>query len=245
MPSSCRSRRTRRRRAAAGGAPASAPEEDDTPERRERNRARGDKLLSAILREVLAGGAGVVGEDLGDVPCYVRPHLLERGIAGFNICHWQQAEGHAIPGGKYDECTFATYATHDHPPLPVMWDAFVDQARSGDPGERKDGQWNLRVLSEFAGLCEAEREEPLEDLALYGPRVKGALLGALLSCRSRYAALMVTDLFDLRHRFNVPGTTGPGNWTYRLPFTVAAFTRMPALAKEGEGLKEMIRQGGR
>ncbi|NIP96095.1 MAG: 4-alpha-glucanotransferase, partial [Akkermansiaceae bacterium] len=68
---------------------------------------------------------------------YVRPHLRELGIAGYKICHWEvEADGngieHPVPGENYEECSFATYATHDHPPMAAMWEEFRVGSQSVD-----------------------------------------------------------------------------------------------------------------
>ena len=60
--------------------------------------------------------------------------------------------------------------------------------------------------------------------------VKNALIRALLQCRSSYAALMWTELFDYPERLNTPGTVGGTNWRPRMPFTAAAACSMPQSA---------------
>ena len=95
--------------------------DDDTPEHCAANRAAGDKYLRVV--QAAAQGAEVVGEDLGAVPDYVRPHLLERGIPGFKVPQWEVTpDDKAISGLTYDECSFTTYATHDHPPMAAISD---------------------------------------------------------------------------------------------------------------------------
>ena len=194
-----------------GELPEWSPRADDTVKNRAANRADGDLRLKVILEA--AGDADVGGEDLGFVPDYVRPHLASLGIAGFRIPHWDFDEnGHVIPGDELPECSFATYATHDHQSLPAMWEELRSQAV--DPGlneqERKDAVAHLGLMMEFAGI---KKEVPFSHEILW------KLIDALMASRSRYAAIMVNDLFAMTDRINQPGTVGPQNWTFRLPNT--------------------------
>jgi len=156
------------------------------------------------------------------VPDYVRPHLASLDIAGFRIPHWDFDEaGVVLPPEALPECSFATYATHDHDSLPAMWADFQSIAADpdADEEERAKALRNLALLAVFGGV------DPRQD---YGPAVKAGLLGALFASRSRYAAMMITDLCDLRDRINSPGTVGPHNWSFRL-----------AAAAEEEALAEL------
>jgi 4-alpha-glucanotransferase len=194
-----------------------------------------------------ASGREIVGEDLGAVPPYVRPHLATLGIAGFKICHWEVERDrrgieHPIPGRDYEECSFATYATHDHPPMAAMWEEFREGTRAEDAEERAGACWNLRVLSEFGGvpMPKNAREHPA-----YDGELKWSLMRALLATRSRYAAFMITDLFGMTARFNTPATVSRKNWSVRMPFTVQELSTREDLREEARKLKEAIVETGR
>lgn len=215
-----------------GPLPGFFPRSDDTVEHRAANLADGDKYLRVILE---AAGAGeVVGEDLGCVPDYVRPHLQKLGIAGFKVCHWEaRGDGEAVPGSEYPECAFATYATHDHDSIPAMWNTL--KAMLGGP-EHEGALRGLALLSDFAGLPKGNTAAAY---SRYGPVVKWALFEQLLKSKANYAALMITDLIDSTRRINVPGTVGGENWRYRLPWMLRD---MPEhLKDESDRLKELIR----
>ncbi len=226
-------------RAKAGGRlPQWAWRPDDTPQNKAANLADGDRRLRVIV-EAAAGGE-VVGEDLGCVPEYVRPHLATLGIASFRIPHWDTHDGdHVFPGSRMPECSFATYATHDHDPLAALWEgcraAAVDQA--SDHHARDGAHRTLRLLAEFGGLPVAATHAAWP---MYSDAIKWALLDGLLACRSRYAALMVTDLFGMQDRFNMPGTTGGENWRLRVPWTVSRLQADPQLAGQAQRLAEKI-----
>ena len=196
-------------RLTGGRLPGWAPRPDDTPANKAANLADGDVRLR--MAKEAAGSSAVVGEDLGRVPDYVRSHLASLDIAGFRIPHWDfDEEGHVVPPEQLPECSFVTYSTHDHDSIPALWANFhrIAADSEADPDEREQAEEYLRLMAEFGGT----RPE-----MAYGPEVKSALIAALLSSRSRYAALMITDLCDLTDRINSPGTVGPHNWSFRLP----------------------------
>ncbi|MFC7335802.1 4-alpha-glucanotransferase [Haloferula chungangensis] len=203
-----------------GELPGWSPRPDDTVSNKAANCADGDLRLKVILEA--AGDAEVVGEDLGCVPDYVRPHLASLEIAGFRIPHWDfDEEGKVIPGDELPECSFATYATHDHHPIPAMWEDLRAQSvdESLEKKERVDAAEQLRLMMEFAGI---KRLEPFTDEILW------KLINALMASKSRYAAIMVNDLFGMTDRINQPGTVGPQNWTFRLPKTAQEYRNDPA-----------------
>ncbi|BDS06031.1 4-alpha-glucanotransferase [Oceaniferula spumae] len=219
-----------------GELPKFHPHPDDTVAHKKANLEAGDKYLKVVLEA--AGDGEVVGEDLGCVPDYVRPHLAKLGIAGFKICHWEElGEGQAVPGSEYPECSFATYATHDHDSIPALWNALLDMLNGL---EHEGAMRGLALLSDFAGLPKGETAAAYSK---YGPVVKWALLEKLVMCRSDYAAIMITDLIDSTKRINIPGTVGGENWRYRLPWKL---DDMPdPLRRECQRLKEQIHLAGR
>lgn len=215
-----------------GPLPGWSPRPDDTPENKLANLNDGDARLRAVVDA--AGDAEVVGEDLGCLPDYVRPHLESLGIAGFRIPHWDADEdGVVIPPSALPECGFATYATHDHDTLAAMWNQYAEAAnQEGD----EDALHNLRRLAGFCGIpVPAGGVWPS-----YNPTIQWRLTKALLDAKSRYAALMVTDLFGMTERFNHPGTVGGGNWRLRLPWTIDEIRTELPLKSAAEKLSTLI-----
>lgn len=206
---------------------------DDTVEDKAANRADGDVRLKAIVEA--AGDAEIIAEDLGWVPEYVRPHLADLGIAGFRIPHWDcNDHGHPTPGNCFPEHSFATYSTHDHDPVCGIWRGClrVIEQHQQNPTEQSGWQSHgahhtLRVLSEFAGI-------PILSQGPWPPFTEGIrlkLIKALMDSNSCYATLMVTSLFGLDDRINHPGTSGPSNWRFRVPWTLAQIMADPKLGE--------------
>ena len=219
-----------------GRRPGFRPRPDWTPEDRRANLMQGDYLLRKLLQAV--PGQLVIGEDLGCVPDYVRPDLSRLRIAGFKIPHWEIDDRRCIcDGQRYNPCSFATYATHDFPPICQDWNAWYGNvkaaldAKADAAVSRAELREKVRVgkdcarvlywLGDFAGLSKEECLVP------WGREIKDALFRALLASRSAYAALMWTELFDVPVRLNTPGTLGGTNWRARMPFTAAQAAQMP------------------
>lgn len=217
---------------------------DDTEENKAANLADGDRHLRGVLQD--AGGAEIIAEDLGWTPDYVRPHLESLGIAGCRIPHWDcNDHGHPTPGKYFPENSFACYSTHDHDPVSGIWRNCLAAIRrqqehpTAEHGWQADGARNaLRILSEFAEMPTSGPFPPFTE----GVRLR--LIKALFNSRSRYACLMITELFALGDRINEPGTA-TGNWTFRLPWTVDQIRADAHLAEISRGLSTLIRITGR
>jgi len=212
---------------------------DDTPEHKAANLAHGDKYLRVILSE--AGSAEVVAEDLGTVPDYVRPHLLSLDVPGFKVSQWENdAHGHVVMGSDYDNCAFTTYATHDHEPMKTLWEHRRRDMKSEDEGERGRAGKELGDLADFAGVRSNEEGWPE-----YDETIRHTLLEALLASKARFAAFMLTDLFGLEDRFNVPGIAADSNWSARLPMTVTEMRQSLHWKAESEWFSKAIERNER
>ncbi|MES2476631.1 MAG: 4-alpha-glucanotransferase [Verrucomicrobiota bacterium] len=215
---------------------------DDTVENKAANREDGDVRLRAIAHA--ANGAEIIAEDLGWVPEYVRPHLADLGIAGFRIPHWDCNEhGHPTPGNAFPENTFATFSTHDHDPVNGIWRGCLRMIRQHQEYPTEQTGWavggahnTLRILSEFAGIP-IPHNGPWPS---YTEGIRLRLIKSLLASNSRYAALMITELFNLDDRFNHPGTSGGENWRYRLPWTLDEISEDPHLKETCAKLASII-----
>jgi 4-alpha-glucanotransferase len=204
---------------------------DDTAENKAANRADGDSRLRAIIEA--AHGIDIIAEDLGWVPEYVRPHLHDLGIAGYRIPHWDcNDQGHPTPGRYFPENSFATYSTHDHDPLCGIWRGCLHAILRHEKNPDEQSGWQahnaqntLRILSDFAGI-------PIPQHSSWPPFTEGIRLRfikSLFDSHSRFAILMVTSLFGLNDRINHPGTVGPHNWSFRLPWTTQRMRHDPVL----------------
>lgn len=210
---------------------------DDTPEHRGMNRAQGEEFLRVLQDEV--GPGALVGEDLGTVPEYVRPSLLSLEIPGFKVPQWEKEEdGRLTPGADYPRCTIATYATHDHDPLRVMWERWMSVIRTALADSQRlyaenERAWHeLRALAGWAGFevpCMMDFRE-----------VHARFLEGLFRCNSSVAIAMITDVLGTADRFNVPGSVSADNWSARLPVRWES-----EFAQTAEHVTALIRASGR
>ncbi len=211
-------------RAKAGDLPRFWPNHDETPESRDTNHRQGEELLRMVLDA--AGDTGVVAEDLGMVPSYVRPSLTLLGIPGFKIPLFERTpDGNYRDPSEYGELSVATLATHDHEPMASLWQGWWDAAHG--PQEREH-------LLRWIGW---DPSHPPRD---FTPELHAAIGRKLLTVPSWLAVFMITDLFGGTQRFNVPGPMNGDNWTERLPLAIADFDKDPDLKARLGALEEFF-----
>lgn len=227
-----------------GELPHFTPRADDSIANKAANCADGEEYLRVLIEE--CGFFRLIGEDLGEVPDYVRPNLTELGIAGFKIPIWENEYdgGPMIPGSHYQRLSVTTYATHDFEPLRATWEGWmakIEAAEHGGPDTwaDRDRAWHeVRRLADWAGF-----EVP--QITPYTPQVHERLLRALHATNSWIAITMITDLFASLQRFNYPGAVSTSNWSERLPEPVATWDRDPAIKPIMKRLDQMLRETGR
>jgi 4-alpha-glucanotransferase len=216
-----------------GKAPHFAPRDDSTPENREANQRGGEGYLRMVLAE--AGATRVVGEDLGTVPKYARPSLRSLGVAGFKIPQWEVHDGRVTPGSEYERLSVATYATHDHKPLRLLWEeAFEKPAPT-----REQSREELEKIASFATM--EVREDPIEFEKDFYPR----FMRALFACNSWLALVMITDLLGRKDRFNTPGMAMSANWTWRMRQTVQQLQTNRSVRRKKRLVRQLLKETGR
>jgi 4-alpha-glucanotransferase len=162
--------------------------------------ALGERLLG-VVREA-ARGTGVVGEDLGVVPPFVRRSLARLEVPGYRVLRWETDDGVFRDPATYPPRSVATTGTHDTSALATWWADELDDA----------GRRALAAVPAFASLRGAG--------ARFTPAVHEALLDGLYAARSELVVVPFPDVYGGRERINVPATVGSANWGYRLPWTL-------------------------
>lgn len=207
-----------------GKLPGFVPFEDDTEEHRIANQEHGETLLRILAEET--GAEGLIAEDLGEVPPYVRPVLTRMELAGFKIPQWERGCDNCFtPGSEYPRRSITTYATHDHPPLCVIWNELVEKSHSSEGWLADAARHEMRQFLRFSG-------EESEDFVghPFDFAILGNLLRGLWKSNSWIAAVNINDLFGTEDRFNVPGTAGQQNWTARLAAPIQQWNTVHASA---------------
>ncbi|MBA4074923.1 MAG: 4-alpha-glucanotransferase [Cyanobacteria bacterium PR.023] len=178
------------------------------------NNEQGEKLLRMIL--AAAPDSGVVAEDLGMVPDYVRPCLKKLQIPGFTIPIFERVEKDLSfkPKETHEKLSLVTYGTHDHQPIRSFYEGLC-QWWHGEDGHQ--GWLEVQRLMVFLGLDE---DSPPES---FTPELHRRMIEVLMECPSWLAVLMISDLFGVSQRFNEPGISGDSNWSQRLDRTLAEY----------------------
>ena len=188
-----------------------------------RKRAEAEALWARTGRKLLGALKAFVpmlpcAEDLGAVPDCVPATLGELGILGLRVLRWARRWDVAgqpyIPVSEYPELTAACPSVHDSSSLRGWWESEAD----------RDATWRMAAegLGRDLGPC-PER---------LGPDGAQALLELVASSASRLAVYPIQDLLAMSdslrpedpasERVNVPGTVGEGNWSYRMPASLAS-----------------------
>jgi len=154
----------------------------------------------AVVRMLEAGGAGVIAEDLGMVPPFVRQSLTRIGVPGFRVLRWEKDDEDYRDPSDWPGLSVATTGTHDTEPIATWWDAM--------PSHERHQLCRLPFLDRLAH----------ED---FGPLVHQGLLETVYASGSRMLLLPIQDVFGSSERINLPGTVSSENWTYRLPWSTA------------------------
>jgi 4-alpha-glucanotransferase len=216
---------------------------DDSPEHQAANCAQGEEILEVLIEE--CGQWRLIGEDLGEVPPYVRPCLQRLEIAGFKIPQWEdEPSGAMIDGSKYERLSLVTYATHDHEPLLAMWEGWMSAIRAAEHGgpetwPARDRAWQqCRRFARYAGF-------DVPELAPWTDDIHERLLGAILRSNSWLCVFMITDLFATSQRFNIPGAVSESNWSQRLEQPVGQWKDDPKRRAKLARIRKILAETGR
>jgi 4-alpha-glucanotransferase len=219
-----------------GRVPQFLPRPDEPEESGELNCLEGALLLKVL--QAAAPNSGIVAEDLGMVPDYVRPALTRLGIPGFTIPMWTRVEEtkEYIPLDELPELSLCTYATHDHEPLRVMYDKMVE-AWTGPNGQ--EGWLEMQRLMRFLGW--EENSAPTS----FTSEIHAALLKRSLESPCFLSVVMITDLLGTTQRFNLPGTSSNANWSERLEAPLTTLASDPRYGSILSEFRQACHQTGR
>lgn len=179
--------------------------------------AKGEKILQFLKEN---SPLIPVGEDLGNVPDFVRHVMDKYQIARTKVVRWERAwagDGHFIPYAHYLKNSLTTVSTHDSEPVRLWWRNHPEEAKA---------------FAHFKGWS-------------YQPYLSDTELLIILqdshTTPSRYHINMLQEylmIFDnLRYpdaaqeRINIPGTVNDTNWRYRYRPFIEAFTAHQGLTQ--------------
>ena len=215
------------------------PGPDKTDKQKKTNLAQGNELLRMV--QAAAGDTMVVAEDLGLVPDYVRPHLLNLGIPGFKIPHWERNPDYTYADpAAYPRLSICTPATHDHDPLVAMWRRMWhehENAKAKQDHHRAHITW--LELQRFVWWFGYDGRNIPRD---FTDEMHVRYLRRVLGSNSWLAIFMLTDIFGQETRFNVPGSVAESNWSARLDKTIAELDKDPGLLAKTQLVERLIKE---
>jgi 4-alpha-glucanotransferase len=175
----------------------------------------------AVLRAFGSAGTGLIAEDLGVIPDFVRASLQKLGIPGYRVLRWEKEHGVFRDPAGWPELSVATTGTHDTESSMEWWNALPD--------------WERNAARAIPGMGEL----PDASVRRYGEETQQALLETVYRSPSRLALLPIQDVLMLPDRVNTPNTVGPENWSWRMPWTVPAMTEDAIVAGRMKAMRRL------
>ncbi|QSQ12932.1 4-alpha-glucanotransferase [Myxococcus landrumensis] len=162
------------------------------PPDEESHRRRGRKHF-----ELLSEGAGIVAEDLGVIPPFVRSILAELKLPGYRVMRWERDGNDYRHPHHFPPVSLVTTGTHDTDTMAEWWEGARDDERHAA----------ARAWPEMQGVP-VTRE--------FTPEVHRGMLAAALNSSSDLCVLPWQDVLGTRDRINLPGSMSDSNWAYRI-----------------------------
>ncbi len=221
-------------RAQTGGRlPRFVPGADEDPTAAQLNGIQGREILGVIRQA--AGNMDLVGEIMGALPDYMRQTLDDLAIANLTFPQLERNADRSL----HDPSTFralslASYGNHDHAPLAHLYQNLL--AHSKDP--RHPTAIDLPNLLRFVGWDGPAPQALTDELLARFQR-------ALLATPCALAVFLVSDVFGVPLRFNLPGSYGAGTWCERFDLPLKETFRHSAYSPRLATLRKEILETGR
>ncbi|HEX4446996.1 MAG TPA: 4-alpha-glucanotransferase [Polyangiaceae bacterium] len=217
------------------------------PEGPESQRARGARVLRAVLKEVSGKGVLVdapraIAEDLGVIPPFVRESLAELGMPGYRVLPWEKDAGTLRDPLSFPASSVASWSTHDTAPIDAWWPELPPNERAqfarraGFAGQKSEGASEGANEGKIVGIAEGVEDDPARSVAL---------LGDMYRAKSDLALALAQELIGAKDRINTPATVGPENWSWRLPRPLEDLRVDPQLTARFAAIRELARKSGR
>jgi len=188
-------------------------------------REQGERILG-----LLGEKAEVLAEDLGVVPPFVRRSLAEKGLPGTKVLRWEDDAGVFRDPAQFPRISLAVCGTHDTEALAVWWESLRDHERAA--------QLRLPRLRALA-------ERPFAENRRFDPAVHEAMMEMLYGSASDAVLVPINDALGWRDRLNTPGTVGPHNWTFRIPWRLDELWTAEEPVALARRLLDLARRHGR
>jgi 4-alpha-glucanotransferase len=188
---------------------------------------RVQQALGERMFGLLGKSAGIIAEDLGVIPPFVRETLDRLGVPGYRVMRWERGpQGYRNPH-QYPRSSLVTTGTHDTDTLRQWWEGASDAERAGV----------AQVYPELHGLRPVPRA--------FTPQIHEALLAAAENAQSELCVLPWQDVLGTSDRINLPGSVGDANWSYRMERPVEDISNEGTTRAAAERLGRLTLAAGR
>ncbi|MGZ3479937.1 MAG: 4-alpha-glucanotransferase [Myxococcaceae bacterium] len=185
------------------------------------------RRLGTDIFRLLSDGSGIVAEDLGVIPPFVRQTLAELQIPGYRVLRWEKDEQVYRDPHAFPEVSLVTTGTHDTETLREWWEA-------REPAERLAA---AEAWPEFEGM----RPPPAE----FTPEVHTRLLATAENAASRLCVVPWQDVLGETERINLPGSVQDANWAYRITAPVEELDAQPEVREAAARLRTLTQAAHR
>ncbi|MBJ6759981.1 4-alpha-glucanotransferase [Myxococcaceae bacterium JPH2] len=166
---------------------------------------------------LLSEGAGIVAEDLGVIPPFVRHILANLQLPGYRVMRWERDDHTYRDPHQFPAVSLVTTGTHDTDTVAEWWEGARDDERHAA----------ARAWPEFHGVP-LTRE--------FTPDIHRATLAATLNAGSDLCVLPWQDVLGTRDRINLPGSMSDANWAYRMAQDASELLTNPQTKEAAERL---------
>ncbi len=183
--------------------------------------------LGEVLFGILGTGAGIVAEDLGVNPPWVRQTLERHGIPGYRVLRWERDGTVFRDPASFPATSLATTGTHDTETLREWWQTCSEAER-------------LAVAQAYRAFAALRPPPPA-----FTAEVLDALLETVETAASSLCVIPWQDVLGQGERINLPGTVQDANWTFRMAQPVEGLLSQTNAQVAAGRLRALTEQGGR
>lgn len=175
---------------------------------------------------LLSEGAGIVAEDLGVIPPFVREILARLGLPGYRVMRWERDGLRYRDPRQFPKVSLATTGTHDTEPVAEWWETASQDEREA----------MARAYPAFEHVAPTPK---------FTPEIHRATLAATLQSSSDLCVLPWQDVLGTRDRINLPGSMSDANWAYRMAQNTEELPGDAHACAAAAQLEQLTRESGR
>jgi len=185
------------------------------------------RSLGENLFRLLSRDAGIVAEDLGVIPPFVRKTLTALAVPGYRVLRWEKDDRVFRNPHDFPAVSLVTTGTHDTETLREWWESTTEAERAAA----------AKAWPELAGL------QPLP--STFTPELHRRLLAVAEQATSDLCVLPWQDVTGETERINLPGSVQDANWAYRLEVPVQELLQRAETREAADRLRELSRAARR